>query len=546
MGATLVRRGIAAKLALMAGPALLGLAILFAVAYWGFSNQKRSIDDLYLQRFANFKESAFLQSECTKVHANLYKTLAWANAGFDGKQIEALTSEQMQRLAALERRAADQVNSTALGQTEREMFKQAGDLLKAYAKAAADVIDVATADTGYAAILMATADERYTALGKVLVDLATLEESLGKESYASARESYGTGLTAFVVVGLGALIISVLMIYVGARRLIRQIATAQSTVAMIAAGDLTRGVSSDERDEIGDMLRSVERMRVSLAGMISAVNAVALELHRRSETLLGAANTGGNSASAQSSAAQSSAAAIQELNVGLASVGETATEVKRFADDAGNRSREGSGIISQVAAEMETISRRVAASSEAVLALAKSAGSIEDIVGVIKGLAEQTNLLALNAAIEAARAGESGRGFAVVADEVRKLAEGTQSSTEQIAAVVAGIQAHSASATQAMATVATQVGDGLKLAEDARAAIATISASATELVAQVDDIALSLQEQNSAATDIARNVEQMARGAEETANQAEGLSKEAMGMKTLSDSLSNAVGRFRL
>lgn len=546
MGSLLGRTGIAAKLALMAGPALLGLAILFVVAFWGFSNQKRSIDDLYLQRFANFKESAYLRSECTKVHANLYKTLAWANAGFDGKQISALTAEQLKSLATLERRAAEQVASASLGQAERELFKQADELLKAYAKAAADVIDVATADTGYAAILMATADERFMALGRVLGELASLEESLGKDSYDSARSSYSTGLTIFIVVGLASLVVSALMIYLGASRLIRKISTAQSTVALIAEGDLTRGVSSDERDEIGDMLRSIETMRVRLADMIAGVNAAVAELHQRSDALLSAASTGGESASRQSSAVQSSAAAIQELNVGLASVDETATEVKRFADDAGARSKEGSDIISSVATEIERISNRASESSDAVLALAKSAGSIEDIVNVIKGLAEQTNLLALNAAIEAARAGESGRGFAVVADEVRKLAEGTQHSTEQIASVVAGIQSNSASATQAMAAVTTQVGDGLKLAERARAAIGTISASAAELVTQVDDIALSLKEQNSAATDIARNVEQMARASEEAASQAEGLTKEAIGMKALSEALSGAVGRFRL
>ncbi|HZX33607.1 MAG TPA: methyl-accepting chemotaxis protein [Rhodocyclaceae bacterium] len=539
------RPGVAAKIMSMAGTALLGMILLFIVAYTGFSNQKGSIDDLYNHRFTNFKESASFLTECARVHANLYKTLAWANAGYDEKQVKALADEQIKTLAGLERRAAELLSGGGLDGAEKDAFQQAAKLLKDYSRAAADVIDVASADTSYAAILMATADERFVALGKTLNDLSALEQSLGRERYDFANESYGSGLRNFVIAGIVGVLISLALTVMIARQLLRQIASARSTIALIAAGDLTRSVHGED-DEIGAMLQSVEEMRTNLAGMIAEVRQAALELQERSERLLDTASRSDQSSASQSSSAMATAAAIEELHGGLSVVDDNAREVQRFAGDAGERSRQGSRIISLVASEMSQIAEQVGQSSTVVFDLAKEAGSIGTIVDVIKGLADQTNLLALNAAIEAARAGESGRGFAVVADEVRKLAEQTRRSTEEIAAVVGGIQTYSANASQAMQHVSDQVGQGMKMADEAQVAIEAISRSATDLTERMNAIALSLREQNSAATEIARNIEGVASLSETTAEDAGKVTQEATRMQALSRRLSSAVERFRL
>src|ERR1700737_802891 len=75
-----------------------------------------------------------------------------------------------------------------------------------------------------------------------------------------------------------------------------------------------------------------------------------------------------------------------------------------------------------------------------VQGLAKTAGRIGEVVGLINSIAAQTNLLALNATIEAARAGEAGRGLAVVASEVKSLASQTAKATEDISEQIADIQ----------------------------------------------------------------------------------------------------------
>ncbi len=539
------RLGIGLKIMSMSGTALIGMALLFAVAYTGFSNQKNSIDDLYNLRLTNFKESAFLNAESAKIHSNLYKLLAWTNAGFDEKQIKALADEQVKKLAELEKHVAALVAAGKLNEAELKTIKQAASLLKDYAKSAAEAIDVA-ADTAYASILMGTADDKFIVLGKALNELSALENTLGKDGYDFANQSYSNGLRNFVAVSFLVLLASVLLTVFVTRNLLRHIKSAQATVAVIASGDLTQGVRSDAEDEIGIMLRSVESMRTGLSNMIAEIRRAATELQERSETLLNAASRSGESSETLSASTMATASAIEQFHTGLSVLDDNASEVQHFAKEAGERSKSGGCIISQVATEMSQISQQVGESSCVVGALAKDAGNIGKIIDVIKGLADQTNLLALNAAIEAARAGESGRGFAVVADEVRKLAEDTRQSTERISEVVKGIQTHSANASSSMNRVSSQVAQGMKLANEAQTAIEAIGQSATDLTQRMDAIALSLREQNSTATEIARNVAGVAGVSETTANEAGKVTKEAMGMKSLSAELNAIVERFRL
>ena len=82
----------------------------------------------------------------------------------------------------------------------------------------------------------------------------------------------------------------------------------------------------------------------------------------------------------------------------------------------------------------ETVSDR-----ERVNQLVNEAGSLNQLVDMVKVIAFHTNLLALNAAIEAAWAGDAGRGFAVVATEVRKLSRDTERAVEQINKGINGV-----------------------------------------------------------------------------------------------------------
>ena len=221
-------------------------------------------------------------------------------------------------------------------------------------------------------------------------------------------------------------------------------------------------------DRIGTLL---DRFHDEMAATTDILHAATQELASNADSFAKAATR----ANAQSvMAALASEDTAHKVNSAAHAGEELAATISEIGSSAAQSSRLAAGAVGAAAKTSATIDELAAVAQE-----------ISKVTDLINGIAGQTNLLALNATIEAARAGETGRGFAIVAQEVKALAGQTAAATQNIGKRIEAMQSatgHSVEAIQA------------------------ISGTIRELDLFSSRIALAVEQQATAAREIAGNV----------------------------------------
>ncbi|GAA4702607.1 methyl-accepting chemotaxis protein [Brevibacillus fulvus] len=363
-------------------------------------------------------------------------------------------------------------------------------------------------------------------------------------------------------------------IFLVLRSILIPLRTLMVSTGKISEGDLREQINFSQNDEIGDLAGNFQRMIEKLRSMILHVRGNSEEVASSAEELFASAEQTGKATEAivgtiqqiaagtdqQARSIRSASSLVDAVVNRIGQIGANADLVAATSREASQKATQGNDSIQSVVAQMNRIKTTVEASAHAVKSLGDHSQQIGNIIQVITGIAEQTNLLALNAAIEAARAGEHGKGFAVVADEVRKLAEQSSQSAQQIAHLIAVIQADTSEAVVSMRSTTDEVSTGMELVTDAGALFAHIQQSVDDVGGKVNDVSDAvtevtdgaeqllqiMQQLSSIADEISQGMQNMSASTEEQLASMEEVSASSQALAKMAEDLQRMLSKFRL
>jgi twitching motility protein PilJ len=328
-------------------------------------------------------------------------------------------------------------------------------------------------------------------------------------------------------------------------KLQKQIKELLRIVSAAADGDFTI-TAQVTADTLGALSDSFNLMVSDLSELIHDVKKSADRISEFSTGILGTTEDMASGAENQATQIEHTRKLAQNVHSLSNNTNTSALRASESAKTAKQVAEQGGKVVKKSIEGMHRIKETVMNTSRQIKQLGTNSERISEITDFISDIAKRTNLLALNATIEAARAGESGSGFTIVADEVRNLAERSSRAAGDITKLVEDIQTRISEVIRAMELGNNEVVAGTKMVDEAGTSLKEIIGAVDISSSSVEEISEATEKQLKSAEDIAGVIEKIAKIAQQTAEGAKKSEVEIKRLDSLSDSLNNAVAKFKL
>jgi methyl-accepting chemotaxis protein len=357
--------------------------------------------------------------------------------------------------------------------------------------------------------------DRYLATAQTLVDGQQAEVHRLELAVAEAFKQLYRLVAALALAGLGC---AAFVSWHFGRGLRRALASAGAAAERIGNGQLGTPVPTQRNDEIGALMKSLERARLSLVSLVRDVRQGVESVGTASDEIARGNADLSTRTEHTASNLQQAASSMEQITGTVQQSAATAQQARSLADGAAQAAQRGGAVVGDVVQTMGAIQA--------------SSRQIADIIGTIDGIAFQTNILALNAAVEAARAGEQGRGFAVVASEVRSLAQRSAAASREIKTLIS--------------SSVERVEAGSRQVQDAGVAMDEIVSSVQRVNQMIAEISSAAGEQSSGIGEVNGAVAQLDQMTQQNAALVEQSAAAAQSLKDQAVRLQGVVAAFRL
>ncbi len=508
------RLSISAKLWAAVAALIVAMLGIVALAAWRSVDQQRAAETAL--RVSDDKLR--LANEWASLSTNTITRVVAANLSSDAIVGETFAKVNADSIAEITR-IQQQIEAMPLSEADRTQLRSVGEARQRALALNKELKELRTAGQ---------ADE---ARKKVLNELMPISAAYAKElkAFASLQEDDMVKIRAEIASSrrnitttAAIMVIGVLLCTaVGAHFLIRSIrgslSQAIDVATQISQGDLRVQVDTSRSDELGQLMRALQRMSSALNGLVSDVRNSTDAIYNASSEIATGNQDLSNRTEQTASSLQETASSMEQLTSTVAQSAQAASEANNLASSASTAAQRGGQVVNQVVATMEEI--------------AAASRKINDIIGVIDGIAFQTNILALNAAVEAARAGEQGRGFAVVAGEVRTLAQRSAQAAREIKGLIAASS--------------ERVDSGAQLVGQAGAAMEEIMRAVQRVTDMMGDISASTSEQRDGIHQVSLAVSHLDQMTQQNAALVEQSAAASQSMRDQAQKLSSAVNVFQ-